>query len=201
MNQRPTPASVVMWSPEAEPKLYPRLKLRVQQQQQQQQQEALSLRLIGSQSKPEKENRINSPPSNSTPRITKTHLTSPTPKSLSATKDAQSQKKKQNGMNMKSNAKPGSILPPRAVLSSPDNDGMIGSINKLDCERSWVRKKRPADFVTPSSPSSKAKTDSVNQRRSPIVARCSPKIISKGSKIDIVDRSPKIAQTSPNVRK
>lgn len=89
--------------------------------------------------------------------------------------------KKQIGKDMKSNVKASSVLPPRAVLSSPgnlilffsflhhvfnlvqegahmswifvsDNDRMIGSINKLDYASSSASKKRPADVGTPSSP-------------------------------------------------
>ncbi|GMJ15171.1 hypothetical protein HRI_005186300 [Hibiscus trionum] len=172
-------------------KMYPRVKVRVQEEEEEEEDHyPLFLRLIGSLSKQEKENKIISPPSDSIPRVTKAHLTSPTPKSLSATKVKND---KQVGRNMKANVKTASILPPRAVLSSPDNDGVIGNINKLDYEASWASKKRPVDIVnqsrnvTPSSPSigkvPTAKTEHVNH--SPIIARCSPKIIGKGSKIEI----------------
>ncbi|XP_042974274.1 uncharacterized protein LOC122305793 isoform X6 [Carya illinoinensis] len=44
--------------------------------------------------------------------------------------------------NSKSNVRANSVLRPRAVLSSPDNDGMIGSINKLMEDRSLDHSKK-----------------------------------------------------------
>nr|KJB10032.1 hypothetical protein B456_001G181400 [Gossypium raimondii] len=135
----------------------------------------------------EKENKINSPPSNSISSITKAYITSPTPKDGGTVK----KNKKQIGKDMKSNVKASSVLPPRAVLSSPDNDRMIGSINKLDYASSSASKKRPADVGTPSSPNigkgHKPKTENV--KHTPSAARTN--IITKGGyNTDIVKPTP-----------
>ncbi|KAE8660400.1 hypothetical protein F3Y22_tig00116951pilonHSYRG00036 [Hibiscus syriacus] len=177
--------------------VYSRVKVRVQEEEedhfppQNDDQSSMYLRLIESLSKQEKENKIKSPPSNSAPRVTKAYhyQTSPTPRSLSASKDVGTIKnKKQIGKNFKSNVKTSSVPPPRSVLSSPDNDVMIGNINELDYERSSASKKRAVDIVNPSS-APKAKTENVN--RNPIISRCSPKT-------DIVSQSPKITRSYPN---
>ncbi|KAK8289163.1 hypothetical protein V6Z12_D07G173600 [Gossypium hirsutum] len=137
-------------------KMYPRVKVRVQEEEEDHfpphnnnhHEPSLFLSFLESLSKQEKENKINSPPSNSISSITKAYITSPTPKDGGTVK----KNKKQIGKDMKSNVKASSVLPPRAVLSSPDNDRMIGSINKLDYASSSASKKRPADVGTPSSP-------------------------------------------------
>ncbi|KAA3458695.1 hypothetical protein EPI10_013277 [Gossypium australe] len=158
--------------------LYPRVKVRVQEEEEDHfpphnnhhHEPCLFLRLLESLSKQEKENKINSPPSNSI-------STSPFIMSDGGTVK---KNKKQIGKDMKSNVKASSVLPPRAVLSSPDNDRMIGSINKLDyASTSSASKKRPSDVGTPSSPNigkgPKPKTENVKQ--TPSVART--KIITK----------------------
>ncbi|KAH1129828.1 hypothetical protein J1N35_001206 [Gossypium stocksii] len=165
--------------------MYPTVKVRVQEEEEDHfpphnnnhHEPSLFLRLLESLSKQEKENKINSPPSNSISSITNAYITSPTPKDGGTVK----KNKKQIGKDMKSNVKASSVLPPRAVLSSPDNDRMIGSINKLDyASSSLASKKRPADVGTPSSPNigkgPKPKTENV--KHTPSVART--KIITKG---------------------
>ncbi|KAG4192358.1 hypothetical protein ERO13_A07G152000v2 [Gossypium hirsutum] len=170
-------------------KMYPRVKVRVKVRVQEEEEDhfpphnnnhhepCLFLRLLESVSKQEKENKINSPPSNSISSITKAYITSRTPKDGGTIK----KNKKQIGKDMKSNVKASSVLPPRAVLSSPDNDRMIGSINKIDyASSSSASKKRPADVGTPSSPNigkgPKPKTENV--KHTPSVART--KITTKG---------------------
>ncbi|KAG8489037.1 hypothetical protein CXB51_017107 [Gossypium anomalum] len=173
-------------------KMYPRVKVTVQEEEEDHfpphnnnhHEPCLFLRLLESLSKQEKENKINSPPSNSIFGITKAYITSPTPKDGGTVE----KNKKQIGKDMKSNVKPSSVLPPRAVLSSPDNDRMIGSINELDyASSSSASKKRPADVGTPSSPNigkgPKPKTENVKHTRT--------KIITKGGyNTDIVKPTP-----------
>ncbi|EOX94329.1 Uncharacterized protein TCM_003916 isoform 1 [Theobroma cacao] len=110
----------------------------------------LFLRLLESVSKQEKENQINSPPS--VARIAKAYVTSLVTKSLSASEGVGSvQNNKQIGKDTKSNTKANSIPAPRAVLSSPDNDGMIGSRNKLNYARSAACKKRQTEQTKPAA--------------------------------------------------
>ncbi|XP_022759778.1 uncharacterized protein LOC111306139 isoform X2 [Durio zibethinus] len=133
-------------------------------------QSSLFLRLIESLSKQEKENQIDSPPSIA--RITKAFVTSPATTSLSASEDAGAVKRnKQIGKDTKSNAKANSIPPPRAVLSSPDNDGIIGSRNKLNYARSSASKKRPPEQIKPAG-----RQTYKNLNRSPNVTQSSPNI-------------------------
>ncbi|KAJ4728326.1 Atp-dependent rna helicase dbp-7 [Melia azedarach] len=97
------------------------------------------------------ENQSNSPPS--IPRITK------------ASKDVIN-----NGKDMKPNSRvSGAVLRPRAVLSSPDNDGLIRNRYKFDNERSSSLKKAngsdqksSAKTTATRSPSIKPRTEAVN---------------------------------------
>lgn len=157
--------------------MYPRVKVRVQEEEDHSpppidSQSSLLLKLIESLSQQEKENKISSPPS--VTRITKAYVTSPAAKSLSAAKDAGTDKNNmQIGKDAKSNAKAKSVPPPRAVLSSPDNDGMIGSRNKLNYARSSASKKRPVERINPAGqthknyPSPSVTPRSQNTRKGP----------------------------------
>ncbi|XVF81055.1 hypothetical protein PTKIN_Ptkin15bG0125800 [Pterospermum kingtungense] len=165
--------------------MYPRVKVRVQEDDDHfpppnDSDSSLFLRLIESLSKQEKENQINSPPSNA--RITKAYVRSPETKLLSASKGTVKDKEQIN-KDAKSNVKANSVPPPRAVLSSPDNDGMIGSRNKLNHARSTPLKKTPAEQIKPASQTHK----NVN-----LNTRIGPKTIN-------VNQSPNVTQSSgPN---
>ncbi|KAK1559869.1 hypothetical protein Q3G72_019313 [Acer saccharum] len=69
-----------------------------------------------------KENHCNSSPANA--KVTKTCVPSVKSELVSASKEKNNKDSKQSGRAI-------SILRPRAVLSSPENDGMIGNKNKL----------------------------------------------------------------------
>ncbi|KAH7517442.1 hypothetical protein FEM48_Zijuj09G0065300 [Ziziphus jujuba var. spinosa] len=95
-----------------------------------------------------KEIEIRSPPSIA--RIMKTYLQDSTIPSISPSKGTVKNKKL-----VKENAKPNinracnSVPRPRAVLSSPDNDGMIGSRNKLIHERcSTLKVRKTGDGIS-----------------------------------------------------
>ncbi|XVE77977.1 hypothetical protein DITRI_Ditri13aG0107300 [Diplodiscus trichospermus] len=175
--------------------MYPRVKVRVEEEDDHfsppnDSVSSLFLRLIDSQSEQEKENQANSPPSIA--RITKAYITSPATKSLSASKDSGKVKNnKQIVKDAKSNSKANSVPPPRAVLSSPDNDGMIGSRNKLNYARSAASKKRPPEQIKPAG-----RTHNL----SPNVTKSSPNF-RKGSKTENVNLNPNVTQSSLSVRK
>ncbi|KAJ4851329.1 hypothetical protein Tsubulata_005695 [Turnera subulata] len=132
--------------------MYPRFRVREQEQEQEQDelsptkdaQTLLSSKVIGSSSEqgcssPEKENHFDS--SQSVFRTPKAYVPSLVTQSPSASKDSSSAVKDRcNGEKNKSNVRACSDLRPRAVLSSPDNDGLIGKRNKLDNQRFSVSK-------------------------------------------------------------
>ncbi|XP_059433667.1 uncharacterized protein LOC132166798 [Corylus avellana] len=81
-----------------------------------------------------RDNQSHSPPSLA--KITKAHIPKLGAQSIYTSRETV----KNNGQshtNTKSNITANSVPPPRAVLSSPDNDGMIGSRKKLMEEKSW----------------------------------------------------------------
>ncbi|KAK3193448.1 hypothetical protein Dsin_024758 [Dipteronia sinensis] len=114
--------------------MYPRPRVRAKEQEQEDGQVCLPhdrgslmfLRLLESlslqdRSLPE-ENHCNSSPANA--KVTKTCVPSVKSELVSASKEKNNKASKQSGRAI-------SILRPRAVLSSPENDGMIGNKNKL----------------------------------------------------------------------
>ncbi|KAI3984683.1 hypothetical protein MKX01_039300 [Papaver californicum] len=98
--------------------------------------ETLSLQV---QASPGKELENDSPPSVArVPKLYSPILAAP---STSSSKGAQKYEK-QIEEDTKSNSGASSVLRPRAVLSSPDNDGMIGHINQLSRVRPSATKKK-----------------------------------------------------------
>ncbi|XP_042974271.1 uncharacterized protein LOC122305793 isoform X3 [Carya illinoinensis] len=75
-------------------------------------------------------------------RITKVHVPNIRTQSSPMSQGTMKNNFKHVSTNSKSNVRANSVLRPRAVLSSPDNDGMIGSINKLMEDRSLDHSKK-----------------------------------------------------------
>ncbi|XP_018827145.1 uncharacterized protein LOC108995926 isoform X1 [Juglans regia] len=75
-------------------------------------------------------------------RITKVHVPNIQTQSSPMSEGTMKNNVKHISTNSKSNVSANSVLRPRAVLSSPDNDGMIGSINKLMEDRSLDHSKK-----------------------------------------------------------
>ncbi|XVF21512.1 hypothetical protein REPUB_Repub12eG0096200 [Reevesia pubescens] len=152
------------------PPVYPRVKVRVQEEDDDHfpppndGDSSLFLRLIESISKQEKENQIESPPSNSITRITKAYVTSPATKT-------------------------------KSLSASKDNDGMIGSRNKLNIAISAASKKRPAEKIKPVGQTHK------NVNLSPNITQSSPNIRKgKGLQTENVNLIPNITRSSPTFK-
>ncbi|OVA02319.1 hypothetical protein BVC80_9099g119 [Macleaya cordata] len=128
--------------------------------------ESLALKV---QNSPGKEYQSDSPPS--VARIPKFYSPILAAPSISSSKGEQ-KNEKQIEEDTKSNIRASSVPRPRAVLSSPDNDGLIGHINQLSRERPSVLKKNGLG----ENPRAQSK---VNPRcvkaRSPINTRREPK--------------------------
>eukprot|EP00257_Ricinus_communis_P020117 XP_015579278.1 uncharacterized protein LOC8266713 [Ricinus communis] len=110
------------------PKMYPRVRVRKQEQQEEEEEYELSppkengallfLKIIESLALQEKENQSLSPPAASITRTTKPNVSGLATPPVSASKVK--------------NTKPQPISRPRAVLSSPANDGIIGTRSKVN---------------------------------------------------------------------
>ncbi|XP_026435900.1 uncharacterized protein LOC113333687 isoform X3 [Papaver somniferum] len=99
--------------------------------------ETLSLQV---QASPGKELENDIPPSVArVPKLYSPVLAAP---STSSSKAGEQKHEKQIEEDTKSNNEASSVLRPRAVLSSPDNDGMIGHINRLSRVLPSVMKKK-----------------------------------------------------------
>ncbi|GLT66270.1 hypothetical protein SLA2020_386430 [Shorea laevis] len=118
--------------PNSERKMYPKVKVRLEQDRD----DSGSVpffELVESFSSQEKENQWDSYSPPIVARVTKAN-------SISASKVVNNQKN--NGEERKLSGKAASVPRPRAVLSSPDNDGMIGNRNRLKDGGSVLAPKR-----------------------------------------------------------
>ncbi|KAJ0035976.1 hypothetical protein Pint_25155 [Pistacia integerrima] len=128
--------------------------------------QSLSIRVSSSSSSPVKERQDVFPPS--VPRIQKTHALNAvtvTP-TISTSKGTEKNDRKIDEKD-RSNIRPSSstsVLRPRAVLSSPDNDAMIGNKNKIGANQSRVLRnhnfiqKRHVNAQCKVTPSTKSQT-------------------------------------------
>ncbi|GLU22296.1 hypothetical protein SLE2022_383840 [Rubroshorea leprosula] len=113
-------------------KMYPKVKVRLEQDKDDSG-SILSFALVESFSSQEKENQWDSDSPPIVARVTKAN-------SISASKVVNNQKN--NGEERKLSERAASVPRPRAVLSSPDNDGMIGNRNRLNDGGSVLAPKR-----------------------------------------------------------
>ncbi|XP_058101452.1 uncharacterized protein LOC131245780 isoform X2 [Magnolia sinica] len=115
---------------------------------------------------PGNEYRDNSPPH---ARIPKSYVPITPMPSVAASKGTARPLKGKNNKEIdadsKTNIRASSVPRPRAVLSSPDNDGMIGSRNKLSRGRHSVLKTRNSDHVTLTQGKTILKKDSPSNTR------------------------------------
>lgn len=157
--------------------MYPKVKVRVHQQENHIPPQNDHRRLVvtkvsdESLSIPVKEIQGCSPPLK--PRVLKAYVPKlPAGQSLSSSKASTVVKSKHLGKDAKPDVRAGSAVPPRprAVLSSPDNDGMIGSVNKLS------DKKASANFMVHNNIKERAPAQRPQTKIAP-----SPMSMTKGS--------------------
>ncbi|KAJ0111039.1 hypothetical protein Patl1_01702 [Pistacia atlantica] len=158
-----------------EKRLYPQVKVRQQEQEQEQDDRGsfLFIRVIESLSLQDHHSSDEENKSNSSPSVAKiTKVNAPIVKSQSVTPSKAAQSNRQISKDTKPlNARASSVTRPRAVLSSPDNDGMIGNINKFDNERSSSLKKLHHDAKVPTQTAAVSIPIKGFTARSPLVAR------------------------------
>ncbi|KAJ0052591.1 hypothetical protein Pint_01661 [Pistacia integerrima] len=151
--------------------VYPQVKVR--QQEQDDRGSFLFIRVIESLSLQDHHSSDEENKSNSSPSVAKiTKVNAPIVKAQSVTPSKAAKSNRQINKDTKLlNARASSVTRPRAVLSSPDNDGMIGNINKFDNERSSSLKKLHHDAKVPTQTAAVFIPIKGFTARSPLVAR------------------------------
>ncbi|KAL5712034.1 hypothetical protein ACHQM5_014243 [Ranunculus cassubicifolius] len=131
----------------------------------------------------DKEYTEDSPPT--VAKVPKSYVPSFTTPSISLSKEKNNRETEDSRPNIRAS----SVPPPRAVLSSPDNDGLIGSRNQLSKEKPSVMKKSNLGETTDSQ--GKAKTRNLKSK-TPVNTRVGSKEITNNKSGIKVKQKPEL---------